>query len=111
VSERDASLFLMVVQEAVSVGDAGVAEEELALMTVPLRVSSLLRSSLVPAVPAPATDCSGGGSVLSLHWEMEQGEVCGRSCYAAFLNENLPPDLWLALADIYSLSDSRGAVE
>ena len=97
MSERDASLFLMVVQEAVSVGDAGVAEEELALMTVPLCVSSLLRSSLVPAVPAPATDCSGGGSVLSLHWEMEQGEVCGRS--AAFLNENLPPDLWLALAD------------
>ena len=77
--ERDASLFFMVVQEAVSVGDAGVAEVELALMTVPLRVSSLLRLSLVPAVPAPATDCSGGGSFLSLHWEMEQGEVCGRS--------------------------------
>ena len=49
------SLFLVMLQETVSGCVAIVAEVELAFVAVPLSVPPLLRSTFVPAIPAPAT--------------------------------------------------------
>ena len=58
----------MVLQEAVRLLDASVAEMVLALMAIPGRVISLL--AVTPAVPAPATECFTRVIVM-LHGEMK----------------------------------------
>ena len=51
----------MMLQEAVLLLDANVAEMVLALMAVPRRVIPLL--TVTPAVPAPATECFTHGEM------------------------------------------------
>ena len=54
-------LLLVVLQKAVRVRISGVAQVDLALVTVPRRVFALLWPSFVPAVPTATTASDVGG--------------------------------------------------